>query len=100
MHRSVRTSERTGRRDGSDKARSSNGRPAAEVLKCAKHFACRRFRCKDPERDDDAEETKDVHDQDDAFEDREVFGSVGVHQSADDADADHQERLVPGCMLA
>jgi hypothetical protein len=24
-----------------------------------------------------------------------MFGSVGVHQRADDADADHQERLVP-----
>lgn len=91
MNSSIRARERTSSRDGPDEAGSTNTRPAAEVLERAEDFTCRCFRSKNPERDDDAEETEDVHDQDDAFEDGEVFGSVGVHEGADDADADHQE---------
>lgn len=96
MDRSIRAREGAGSRDGPDKAGSTNTRPAAEVLERAEDFTCRCFRCENPERDDDAEETEDMHDQDDALEDREVFGAVGVHEGADDADADHEEGLVPG----
>lgn len=99
MDSSIRTRERTSSRNGADKAGSSNTRPAAEVVECAEDLTRRCFRSEDPERDDDAEETEDVHYQHDAFEDREVFGAVGVHEGADDADADHQEGLVPAGVL-
>jgi hypothetical protein len=100
MDSSIRTRERTSSRDGTDKAGSSNTRPATEVVECAEDFTCWRFRSENPQRDNDAEETKDVHDQDNALEDGEVFGAVGVHEGADDADADHEEGLVPASMLA
>jgi hypothetical protein len=100
MDSSIRTRKRTSSRDGADKASSSNTRPTAEVVKCAEDFTCWRFWSEDPERDDDAEETEDVHDQDDTLEDGEVFGAVGVHKGADDADADHEEGLVPARVLA
>ena len=100
MNSSIRARERTSSRDGADKAGSSDTRPATKVVECAEDFARRRFGAENPERDDDAEETEDVHDQDDALEDGEVFGAVGVHEGADDAYADHEEGLVPGSMLA
>jgi hypothetical protein len=99
MDSSIRTRERTSSRDGADKTGSSDTRPSAEVVECAKDFTWWRFWSEDPEGDDDAEETEDVHDQDDALEDGEVFGTVGVHEGADDADADHEEGLVPASML-
>jgi hypothetical protein len=99
MDSSIRTRERTSSRDGADKTGSSDTRPSAEVVECAEDFTCWRFWSEDPERDDDAEETKDVHDQDNALEDGEVFGAVGVHEGADDADADHEEGLVPASAL-
>lgn len=41
-----------------------------------------------------------MNDKYNAFEDGEVLGAVGVHESADDTNADHQERLVPVYALA
>ena len=100
MDSSIRAREGTSSRDGADKAGSSNTRPAAEVVECAEDLTRRCFRSENPERDDDAEETEDVHDQDNALKDREVFGAVGVREGTDDADTDHEEGLVPASMLA
>lgn len=53
--------------------------------------------CKNPKRDKDCEEAKDVQEEDDRFEERQVLSANGVEEQREDYYRHGHESSLPGC---
>ena len=73
-----------------------NDLPATPILKLAKHIANRSSRSEDPKRYNDDEEADKEHDEDDAFEEREVLGGKRVERDRECSDSHGHEGSLPG----
>ena len=72
MHRAVVTNDDTQRSGQANHGRQSQASPSTVVLKDEQSLMCRCTWSQDPQRDDDGEQTAEVQEEDDAFDERKL----------------------------